>query len=619
MLCTTSLLAIPTANAAVPAFPDNLVVFPDRDFITIEGYQDRIGETATVEVTRGGGVVGSAQSVVAAGDVAFEINHPGGVCWGAGTGLNVTPDIKPGDVVSIRFGATEAGATTVQDTYVTADSILNGNTVTVKGHVAAGVNRDQMEQRIVEPALKDTSIGRRDIRALPGPLTADDGYSSRLQFDLDGPNTFTATYVFQDAATAQIAANAAGARAMAWEEQDAADNRQGLTISEFREVGGPGMGGCPARGEVATVPGSLIPVTPFRALDTRDSAAVGPDSSVSFQVAGVNGIPGEVSAVVFNMTVAEAKKHGFVTAYASQTDKPTASNLNFDAGQIVANAVTVPVGADGKVTLFNRSDGATHLLADVSGYYLRGTPAAAGAFAALAPTRFLDTRSGEPVGPDSTTTFQVAGAYGLPDSVSAVVLNLTVAEARSFGFVSAYPTGADLPNSSTVNFKAGQIIPNAATVPVGADGTVTLFNRSSGNTHLVVDVSGYYLPGTPTAAGTFQAVTPKRFLDTRDTASPAGRDSTISFAVGGANGIPVNAAAVVFNLTVAQADSFGYITAHASGTTRPAVSNLNFSTGQIVPNSVTVPVGADGRVNLFNRSAESTHLLADVSGYFLPN
>ncbi|WP_104179681.1 fibronectin type III domain-containing protein [Arthrobacter sp. B0490] len=246
VLGATSLLAVPAANAAVPAFPDNLVVFPDRDFVTIEGYQDRTGQTATVEVRRpGAGVVGSAQGVVGAGDVAFEINHPGGVCWGAGTGLNVTPDIRPGDTVSIKFGGIEAGATTVQDTYVTAPSVLNGNTVTVRGHVADGVNTDQMEQRIVEPALKDTSVGRRDARAISGPLTAEDGYQSRLEFGLDGPNTFTATYIFDDPAAAEIAAGAGGARAMAWQERDADDNRQGLTIAEFGELGGPGMGGCP--------------------------------------------------------------------------------------------------------------------------------------------------------------------------------------------------------------------------------------------------------------------------------------------------------------------------------------------------------------------------------------
>ncbi|MDD7833747.1 fibronectin type III domain-containing protein [Paenarthrobacter sp. AB444] len=244
VLCATSLMAIPSASAAVPTFPDNLVVFPDRDFITIEGYQDRVGQTALVEVTRkGAGVIGSAQGVVTAGDVAFEINHPGGYCWGAGTGLNVTPDIQPGDVVSIKFNGADAGATTVQDAYVTEHSSLSGTTLTVRGHAGAGVNPAQMEQRIVEPALKDTSVGRRDIRAVPGELTAADGYSSSLVFGNDG--TFTATYEFNDAATAGIAAAASGERAMAWEVEDADANRQGLTIAEFGELGGPGMGGCP--------------------------------------------------------------------------------------------------------------------------------------------------------------------------------------------------------------------------------------------------------------------------------------------------------------------------------------------------------------------------------------
>ena len=248
VLCATSLLAVPAANAAVPTFPDNLVVFPNRDFVTIEGYQDHVGETALVEVTRAGaGVIGSAKGVVAAGDVAFEINHPGGMCWGAGTGLNVTPDIQPGDVVSIKFGDVSGGETRVQETYVTEDSILSGSTVIVKGHVGTGVNRDQMEQRIVEPALKDTAVGRRDIRAVAGPQTPapKGGYTSALEFDVDGPNTFTATYIFDDPATAGIAASAAGERAMAWQEAGGAENRQGLTIAEFGEPGGPGMGGCP--------------------------------------------------------------------------------------------------------------------------------------------------------------------------------------------------------------------------------------------------------------------------------------------------------------------------------------------------------------------------------------
>ena len=54
---------------------------------------------------------------------------------------------------------------------MTADSELSGNTVTVTGHVGTGVNRAQMEQRIINPDLVDTDVARRDVRAVPAPLT----------------------------------------------------------------------------------------------------------------------------------------------------------------------------------------------------------------------------------------------------------------------------------------------------------------------------------------------------------------------------------------------------------------------------------------------------------------
>jgi hypothetical protein len=236
------------ATAAVPSFPNNIVVFPDRDFVTIEGYQDHIGQTALLEVTRNGQVVGSAKGVVQEGDVAFEVNHPGGYCWGNETALSVTPDIRAGDKVSLSFDGVNAGDTTVQDSSVTQHATLSGSTVTVIGRIASSVNGAQMEQRIINPDLVDTEVGRRDIRAVPGTgglvPAPKGGYSSELVVD-NTNHTFKATYVFNDAATAAIAAKSGGERAMAWEQEDADGNRQGLTIAEFGEAGGPGMGGCP--------------------------------------------------------------------------------------------------------------------------------------------------------------------------------------------------------------------------------------------------------------------------------------------------------------------------------------------------------------------------------------
>lgn len=244
VLGATSLLAVPAANAAVPAFPDNVVVFPDRDFVTIEGYQDHIGETATVTVTRGTQVVGSAVGTVAEGDVAFEINHPGGVCWGAGTGLNVTPDIQKGDKVSIKFADGASGDTTTSTGTATTHAALSGNTVTVEGTYGSDVIAGQAEVRIVNPDLT-ALVGKRDVRAVTGGLTTapKGGYSSNLEM-ADGK--FTATFNFDTLKAAQTAAATQVERFMSWQVEDGDANRQGLTISEFGEFGGPGMGGCPA-------------------------------------------------------------------------------------------------------------------------------------------------------------------------------------------------------------------------------------------------------------------------------------------------------------------------------------------------------------------------------------
>ena len=145
----------------------------NRDFVTVEGFADHVGQSGTLEVTRPGvGVVGSAVGVVSGGDVAFEVNHPGGYCWGAGTGLNVTPDIIPGDVVSLSFGGTRVAATTTLDVFANNAVQTRSTTVPSPGTSAQVSITANMEQRIIEPALVDTVIGKRDVRAVPGPTDA---------------------------------------------------------------------------------------------------------------------------------------------------------------------------------------------------------------------------------------------------------------------------------------------------------------------------------------------------------------------------------------------------------------------------------------------------------------
>ncbi len=362
--------------------------------------------------------------------------------------------------------------------------------------------------------------------------------------------------------------------------------------------------------------GTFVPVAPKRLLDTRKDLPVAANSAVSFQAAGLEGIPADVSAVVLNVTVTEPQAAGHIRAYPAGSQQPNTSSVNFVKSQTVPNSVTVSVGSGGKVALLNSSNGSSHLIADVSGYYRAGTPTVAGAFVPVEADRAVDTRAGVPVAPNSALSVPIGGSSGIPANAAAVVFNLTVTQPEAFGHIRSYPWGSPAPDTSNVNFSPNQTVPNSVTVPVGSDGKIALLNSSNGTVHLIVDINGYYIGGSPTAAGAFVPKVPSRFVDTRSTATVA-PNTAMSFQVAGTSSIPANASAAVFNLTVTQPEAFGHIRAYPDGGAIPGTSSANFSPNETVANSVIAPMGLNGRISLLNSSSGSTHLVADVNGYFL--
>ncbi len=89
----------------------------------------------------------------------------------------------------------------------------------------------------------------------------------------------------------------------------------------------------------------------------------------------------------------------------------------------------------------------------------------------------------------------------------------------------------------------------------------------------------------------------------------------VSLQVAGVNGVPATGVtAVVMNVTAVNPSQPGHITVYPDGQPLPNVSNLNFDTGQTVPNLVTVPV-VNGKVDLRN-NAGTVDLIADVTGYY---
>lgn len=122
-----------------------------------------------------------------------------------------------------------------------------------------------------------------------------------------------------------------------------------------------------------------------------------------------------------------------------------------------------------------------------------------------------------------------------------------------------------------------------------------------------------------TTPGSFNTVESHRLLDTRKglgapkAAVAAG--ATLTFTA--TTDIAEDVGAVVLNVTAVNPQTRGHLTVFAAGTTRPLASNLNFEAGQNVPNLVITPVGVDGKVSVYNGSAGTVQVLADIHGYYL--
>ncbi|MFF9241730.1 protease pro-enzyme activation domain-containing protein [Streptomyces sp. NPDC014801] len=370
-------------------------------------------------------------------------------------------------------------------------------------------------------------------------------------------------------------------------------------------------------------------LTPARILDTRyaigrsGTSPVAANGTVKLKVTGAGGVPATgVTSVVLNVTAASPTATGHLIAYPSGTTRPESSNSNWLKGEIIPNLVTVPVGQDGSVNLFNASSGTVHFIADVAGYY--STEAGGSTYLPIGPSRILDTRAANgvttktPVPGKGTVSLQVAGRGGVPATgATAVVMNVTATAPTSTGHLIAYPNGKPQPTASNINWLAGQTRPNMVVLPLGTDGKVNLFNAGTGTVHFIADVAGYFTADT--TGSSFHTAGPSRLLDTRyalgtarNTPVPGGATLVLSLNDGHTL---AKAKAVVLNVTVTAPTSGGFLTVWPDGTTLPNASSVNWVKGQTVANLVTVPV-VNGKID-FRPNAGSVHVIADLFGYYM--
>jgi len=251
-------------------------------------------------------------------------------------------------------------------------------------------------------------------------------------------------------------------------------------------------------------------------LDKTGAGPLGAGESRSILVRGAAGVPADtdVSGVVLNVAGVRPTLTTYLSVLAdAPVGAPGTANVNVVPGQTKANLVMVPVGADGRVHLYNHL-GSTEVVIDLMGYYLDGEPEGtrSGRVVPLSqPYRVLDTRSPSfgavPLGPGQAETWSFAnfassvniGGVSVGNQAGLIgnLVNATLArqyptQSVEPSYLTVWPNGVARPTAANLNSVENAAVPNLAVVRYGGAQQVDVFN-SRGYAHYVLDVSAVVL------------------------------------------------------------------------------------------------------------------------------
>jgi hypothetical protein len=243
-----------------------------------------------------------------------------------------------------------------------------------------------------------------------------------------------------------------------------------------------------------------VPVTsPTRILTTVVPGAVAgnPEASiVDVPVLGQGGIPltangHGVTTVAVNVGAINPTAAAHLRVFPKTTPGapiPNASTHNFVAGDSRMNLVIVETGT-GSIRVYNASAGPVTVTVDTVGWF---QPVGLG-FKPVDPVRPIDTRGAPPIAAGDFREVQIRGFGDVPDSldVKAVVVNVAAVTPSDTGSIDVGPSGAN-PILPSFTHPANENVANLVIVPVGADGKIRVRNNSTGTSHVIVDITGYF-------------------------------------------------------------------------------------------------------------------------------
>jgi hypothetical protein len=367
----------------------------------------------------------------------------------------------------------------------------------------------------------------------------------------------------------------------------------------------------------------FVPLTPCRVVDTRlpngpfGGPAISGGSERDFALPqGACNIPPQAAAYSLNVTVVPNGYLGYLTVWPTGQTQPLVSTLNSLDGRIKANAAIIPTGSGGAVSVY--ASDTTQVVLDVNGYFVPSDSSAL-AFFPLTPCRVVDTRNSDgPLGGPTLERQQprdfplLQNTCGIPSTAQAYSLNFTAVPHSALGYLTVWPSGQSQPLVSTLNDLTGTIVANAAIVPAGTSGDISVF--PSDETDLVIDVNGYFAPANSGANPlSLYAVWPCRAFDTRQINGEFSGAATVNIS-GSTCAIPP-AQGYVLNATVIPFGPMGYLTLWPDGGQQPVVSTLNAIDMAVTSNMAIVPT-TNGSVDSY--VAGTSNLVLDISSYFAP-
>jgi hypothetical protein len=214
----------------------------------------------------------------------------------------------------------------------------------------------------------------------------------------------------------------------------------------------------------------------------------------------------------------------------------------------------------------------------------------------------------------------------IPETAKALFINVTVVPRGSLDYITVYPANTPRPSTWTIRSIGGLIVANSSIVALGHNGGIDVY--ASNNTDLVIDVSGYFTDDPSVSNLLYYPMSPCRVIDTRSLyrpeTGPFGPPSLealstrrFRFPESPHCQIPSNAAAYSVTLTVVPSGPLAYLTAWPAGASQPNISSINSPQSRILANSVIIPAGEQGAIDVF--AYNKTDLIADINGYFAPD